>query len=337
MCRKKLANEWKIRLLKEFESTPTHRHFGKIQPRIVFVSLTFSPKYYSDDDSFFASYLVKMRDNWRKRFGKSPRYFATTDRGAKNGRLHLHMLLFNPYDYIKNKPISVTTIESFKLWWKYGYTQFRWVEKGCQAAIYCVGYITGANIQKDAEEVRKHGHKVCEIALKHKPRIFVSKGLGSAFDTYENFLQFKYSGPTLNIGDYVYVLPRYYRYKWWSRYERFTEYLVRYYETYDLATRYGVDSDIVDLFGGVEKFEQQLQTGFLESTIPLKLGKHIIQNYDIYVGLRKDISRFDTSEKEKWVCPPPESMPFSPDSDWCFGKFDWLNYDNYDFDSEFPY
>lgn len=231
LCRKRVANDWLIRLYNEFQETPKHRHCGMMQPRVVFATFTFAEKFYTDDDSLFPSFLVRFRDNYRKRYGKSPRYWAVTDRGAKNGRLHLHMFLFNPYDYKKQRNIPVTELHDCKCWWPYGITEFEWIRKGDASAIYAVGYITMSNLDKDA---KKHGCTMCEKAQKHKPVVYPSKGIGKAYDTLENRTRYKDGEHLVSLGQYTYGVPRYYRYKWTSRYERYLD--RRLYEAERLST-----------------------------------------------------------------------------------------------------
>lgn len=220
LCRKKLANEWLVRLYNEFAGTPTHLHNGKIQPRVAFVTLTFAEKYYTDNDAIFAEYLVRFRDNYRKRYGKSPRYWAVTDRGAKYGRLHLHMFIFNPYDYKNNCPISLSHLSKEHFWWKYGFVHGVWLNKSYAGAIYAVGYITMSNLDKDA---KKHGITMCEKAQRHKPHVYPSKGIGKSYDTLHNRDIYRNGDRFVRLGQFQYGLPRYYRYKWTSKYERWVE------------------------------------------------------------------------------------------------------------------
>lgn len=295
LCRKRVANDWKVRLYNEFAGTATHHHCGIEQPRVAFVTFTFSDEFYTDDNSLFADYLVTFRDNFRKRFGKSPRYWAVTDRGAKNGRLHLHMLLFNPYDYIKDKPVSVSFLHSVKMWWPYGFVEVVWVRKGLAGANYVVGYVTCANIEKDA---KKHGITMCELAQKHKPKIYCSKGLGKSFDTRQNYEEFRRKmRPLVSLNGYNYGLPRYYKYKWFSRSERYEMNKTFEYETLQLYKEYGYSADFVqDIFGGVNDFYIAQLSGTAVTDIPFEFaGKR--STLDLVYSSIKELSRFDSPEK----------------------------------------
>lgn len=298
LCRSRVAKEWQFRLHKEFESTNTHKHNSVIQPRVAFLTFTFSDEHYTDDDSLFAPWLIRFRDNFRKAFGKSPRYFAITDRGAKEGRLHLHMLLFDPYDYKKERPVSLTQLKKRHLWWPYGFIDLEWVKKGVASANYVIGYITGANIEKDG---KKHGVTLCEKAQKHKPRIFPSKGIGKGFDVCQNYLDARQKGLLTELNGFVYVLPRYYRYKWWSRHERWLQNRT-YQNEYDnyLAT-IGLEKEFVNTYlGGFSSFESSLYSNAVQSSqirFELLKSKSLSQQQMLYSI--QQLRRFDTPEAPK--------------------------------------
>ena len=212
LCKSRFAKEWKVRLTYETQNTRQHRHNGTILPRIVFLTFTVSDKYYSDDDDIFAPQLVKFRDSFRKKFGRSPRYWAITDRGSQFGRLHLHMLLFDPRYYDRKtgeytRDVSISELKKHHFWWSLGFVDAQWV-KYSSVSNYVVGYLTGANLYRD--EPIKHGKPICAKALSYKPRVFPSKGLGSA-QLSDSFVQYvaRRDFRTVDLDGYIYALPRY--------------------------------------------------------------------------------------------------------------------------------
>lgn len=213
LCKSRIAKEWKVRLSYECETTRTHLHQGKQVPRVVFLTFTISDQYYTDDDNFFVPWFVKFRDSWRKAYGKSPRYWCITDRGSQFGRLHLHMLLFDPRKYDRKRKeytedISINELKTkHGFWWHYGFVDAQWV-KSMAVSNYVVNYITGANMYN--EEPVKHGKPICEKALSYKPKIFVSKGLG-ANRVDASFARYVASRDyaTISMYGFVYALPRY--------------------------------------------------------------------------------------------------------------------------------
>lgn len=224
LCKARLAKEWKVRLANELLTTPTHTVKLQQVPRVIFGTLTFNDASYTDDESLLPDYFVKFRDSYRKRYGISPRYFAVTDRGSQFGRLHVHILIFNPryYDrktktYTKN--VSVTNLREHNLWWPYGFVSYlAWCNSSAVSS-YVSDYISGANMWK--EEPVKHGKPICEKALRYKPRIYCSKGIGSAWLTDEKIYEYNAGAtPLVLLGGFHYVLPRYYRNRIWPSEDR---------------------------------------------------------------------------------------------------------------------
>lgn len=211
LCRKKRANSWRIRLVEECKSVPTFTHAGVTKYRVIFVCFTFSDDCLPADESRsnIASFVRRWRDLWRKKFGRSPRYFAVTDKGSQFGRLHLHFLIFNPFDYKKQRALSISYLSSFNFLWKYGFAREpSWLE-GMQGISYVSGYMTSANLEKDAI---KHGKSICKEALEYFPLVFVSNGLGSAFKGSKNVVYDSLNDCYLyEFNGYYYGLPTYYR------------------------------------------------------------------------------------------------------------------------------
>lgn len=181
--------------------------------RIIFVCFTYDnehlPKSGRRDE--FATQIRKWRDLWRKKYGSSPRYFAITDRGSQFGRLHLHLLIFAPYDCKNDRYLTIEELEQNNFFWRNGQARKpSWLESE-KGVSYVCGYMTGSNLEKDA---LKHGKPICKESLEYIPFIFVSNGLGKRFvespslsiDPTNGNLLYRYNG-------YYYGLPSYYRYK----------------------------------------------------------------------------------------------------------------------------
>lgn len=206
-------------------------HSGINKYRIIFVCFTYDndhlPK--TNSRSEIANHIRKWRDLWRKKYGCSPRYFATTDRGSQFGRLHLHLLIFNPFDKKLDKPLSIHRLEKENFHWRNGKVRLpTWLESE-RGISYVTGYITGSNLEKEA---KKHGKIICKEALIYKPLVFVSNGLGASFldnpykmyDPLRNMYVYKYQG-------YTYALPSYYRYKLYDEDIRWHQNIIHKYET----------------------------------------------------------------------------------------------------------
>lgn len=209
LCRKKRANEWRFRLMAEYTSTQ----------KAVFFTLTF------ENDNDITNYekdkqvlIRRWRQNYQYHTGCAPRYFISEDVGSEAGRLHFHGLLFNP-THKDGTPISTTWFRRHNFFWKYGFTNLSWV-RSPRAITYVTGYITGANLQKEA---KKHGKPICEKARKFIPHIFVSNGLGKSFlspQTISHFRSRIADHYVVKQGAYPAILPRYYRSHIWSEDEQ---------------------------------------------------------------------------------------------------------------------
>lgn len=213
LCRKKKANGWRIRLLEEYKSTPSLYEDGVLKKRIVFVLFTFDREHLPKKGTRkeFADLIRKWRDLWRKKYGCSPRYWAVTDRGSRRARLHLHFLIFNPYDKKNDRLLNIADLEEHHFFWRNGMVREpSWIESE-RGIVYVTGYLTGSNLEKDA---MKHGHKICKESLEYIPFVFCSNGLGASFmnnpvlsyDAKLNVHLYKFQG-------YYYGIPAYYRYK----------------------------------------------------------------------------------------------------------------------------
>lgn len=256
LCRKKKANGWRIRLVEECKSTPKFRHEGVMKYRVIFVLFTYDDDHLPNpgNRSQFAEHIRKWRDLWRKKYGKSPRYFAVTDKGSQFGRLHLHLLIFNPYDYKYNRNISIEELETHGFFWRNGMVrQPSWLES-MRGITYVTGYITGSNLEKDSY---KHGKPICKESLEYNPFVFVSNGLGSQFLEGPNLVRDDKNANLLyNFNGYNYALPSYYRYKIFDDDTRWHANLVRKYEKNDYVL---FSDDIKYSFHGVTYDYQGLE------------------------------------------------------------------------------
>lgn len=239
LCRRRNASSWHFRLYQEALHTPTFKVGNKDKMNILFVTFTFSDVHLPDHSSLthselrstIAPYIRIWRDRWRKRHGVSPRYFCTTDIGGDLGRIHLHLLIFNPVNS-KGRRISLNSIFStYERWlndgnignvpsrlqldWPFGYCSYAKHIKGIEAIHYISGYINNRNVLRSMENgeiPKKHGKRICIEALRHVPCIFVSQGLGRDFITTQSFARLKKSRQLLTkLGQYTYSVPRYYR------------------------------------------------------------------------------------------------------------------------------
>lgn len=226
-CRRKRSSSWHYRIYQEALHTRTHRHNGTVVPRILFVTFTFNNESLPEttplnERNVLAPFIREWRESWRYRFGTSPRYFAVSDLGVRNGRLHLHLLIFDPR-YKNGKSISLSHIyvpqkrrkgnktpnpPSKNLQWKYGWAEASYI-RGIAAIHYVSGYMTHANVEKKAKKKRKNPHPK---ALKHVCSIFVSQGLGKSFIYTNDFATLRcIKASTSRLGKFTYAVPRYYR------------------------------------------------------------------------------------------------------------------------------
>ena len=248
LCRKKKANFWRVRLTEELKDTPRFYDYDGVNKyRVAFVTFTYDDAHLptSERRDAVADHIRKWRDLWRKKYGKSPRYFATTDKGSQFGRLHLHLLIFNPFNYKLNKPLEECDMSFNNFMWRFGMARYKdselWLESS-RGVTYVTSYITGGNLEKDA---KKHGKPICKEALEYVPWVFVSNGLGKGFiersARYGQVLK-----PLYNLNGYDYALPSYYRYKLIPYELRWHSNLVYKYE----KMQYVSENEVVYSYGG---------------------------------------------------------------------------------------
>ena len=212
-CRKKLANEWRIRLYEEY----------KENNKAEFVTLSFSPeaiekleneikeKKYKGiqgdeiDVNLLASYAIRMyTERWRKKYKKAQRHWFITELGHKNSeRIHLHGIIWNttntPGDEFKQDIIEK---------WKYGNV---WIGQ----------YVNGKTINY----ITKYITKLDTYHKGYKQKIITSKGIGKGYIQSEQAKRNQFKGPETNTtykaaNGYVIELPRYYKDKLYTEEEK---------------------------------------------------------------------------------------------------------------------
>ena len=203
-CRKKLANEWRIRLYEEY----------KENNKAEFVTLSFSPegirkleeeiieKKYKGiegeeiDVNLLASYAIRMyTERWRKKYKTAQRHWIITELGHKNSeRIHLHGIIWNTTD---------TPGDEFKKdieeKWQYG-------------TVYIGKYVN----EKTINYITKYITKLDTYHKGYKQKIITSKGIGKAYINSEQAKRNQYRGEETNTtykteNGYIIELPRYYK------------------------------------------------------------------------------------------------------------------------------
>lgn len=199
-CRRAYKSQWTCRLL--FEAS--HQPIGNC----VFMSLTFSDEFIKHDDqgnptgysrSECAAIFRRFRDNFRKKYGFSFRYFCISELGGKNGRFHLHAVIWA--DGFQNKSIRYNDIKAL---WKYG---FSYVEPIRSYGAF--NYIT------------KYILKPPEFDPWYKPVVLCSPRIGyDAVRANKDYNKaFFASSAFFKFAGFSYRVPVYYRRKFLSDYE----------------------------------------------------------------------------------------------------------------------
>lgn len=318
-CRQRRARMWHFRLYHEALACSTHTFTDKKgkhvdSPRVLFVTFTFNDdnlpnvKKNKEEREILAPYIRKWRDGWRKKFGISPRYFAISDVGGDNGRLHLHLLIFDPRDkygraiskssiYTYNRDSSLVLPPWEQCGWRYGYCTYAGWLRGLEGIHYVAGYINLQNALKEAERgrgMRKHGKSLCKAARLHFASIFCSPGLGRSWCNTSEFASCKKTRAAIaSVGKYRYAIPRYYK--------------LRYFEPIPLG------------YGAYWTREEQLSAfnaKYIRSVMKEQRGPQVIQgptqtftNYEQLAAYRKKMCRLYLDPSFEYVISPPPSMP----------------------------
>lgn len=202
-CRKRKAREWSIRLQEEIKQKT---YLNGVEQQPLFITLTLSDekakeiteKYNLDTVNELAKKCIRlMLERYRKKHKKSFKHWFTTELGEKNGRIHLHGIMW----------CNMTQEEIEKLW-GYGF-------------IYIGEYVSARSINY----ITNYSMKINKENPHYKPIILCSKGMGISFITNEILKLKGYNGErtsdyyTLTTGKRV-ALPKYYRNKIYSEEER---------------------------------------------------------------------------------------------------------------------
>lgn len=204
MCKKRRANEWKVRLAEELKAN-----------KGIFVTLSFSDKslvklegYLTEkeqklkgwelDEALCKHAILRFSDRYKKKYKRRPRRWFVTELGQKNTeRIHLHGIIFEKM----NK-------EELDELWQYGNV---WIGDYCNDST--VGYIAKYMTKVD----KKHKY--------YKGKVFASNGIGKKYTETWDFRENRYKGEKTR--DYYRwrnghksALPMYYRNKIYSDEEK---------------------------------------------------------------------------------------------------------------------
>lgn len=156
-CRRKRANEWKVRLNEEIAHN---------REKALFVTLTFSDEEYTrlyneseakTDEQMLTYTIRRFKDRVRKRFSTAKRMWLIQEYGSDYDRVHIHGLIWGMND------------EEIKQTWKHGFT-FCGKTIGPQTVNYIVKYCLKADKKRP----------------NWKPKIWCSPGLGKDYNAKIN-------------------------------------------------------------------------------------------------------------------------------------------------------
>lgn len=196
-CKKKAANDWRIRLCEEAKSK---------NEKLVIVTLSFSPEALSElttttgleECNAIATIAVRrFLERWRRSTGKSVKHWLVTELGHENSeRIHLHGFLWTnkSEQFINDK-------------WKYGNIKF-----GYNSGSKTLAYVT--------KYVRKHD----KAHPDYRQIVLTSPGIGKEYITRTGVRHTFSKEKTIQTykceNGFEVGLPKYYRYKLWSESQR---------------------------------------------------------------------------------------------------------------------
>ena len=194
-CLKAYKSQWRVRLLQEWNYSPFD-----IKESTYFLTFTIAPEWLDFVSKYPQKAIKHFRDEYRRIFKCSCRYWSVTEYGDEKGRLHLHAILFG----CKASTAQLATI------WKYGFIK----KKKC--TIRRISYIT-KYITKQVDDIF--------IDKAKKQKVFCSPGIGKKY--CDDSLNVQYAHPqsgrfnmtVSNLG-MSYSLPRYYQFKIFTERER---------------------------------------------------------------------------------------------------------------------
>lgn len=175
-CRKKHANDWRVRLTKELE-LGNHRSCW-------FITLTVDGPNYHSFVSNTSRFIRLFLERYRARYKRSLRHWFVTELGDDNGRLHIHGFVFD----------CRCSIREFTKLWGYGITNVQ-----INPDLDVIGYLI------------KYMLKPCKYDESFYPSVFCSSGIGKQYLTPRSFrLHRTQTNPIIRVGRFIYSLPRYY-------------------------------------------------------------------------------------------------------------------------------
>lgn len=200
-CLKNSADSWRKRLKEELRDDIDHR--------ARFVTLTFNQTSMRRFRNCPEKALRLFLERYRKVYGVSVRHWFVSELGHKDGRLHLHGILFGAkWSYGNDPNFFAPYNRQLRKFWKYGNTWTGFCEQNT------VGYIV------------KYIRKINEKYPNFRPRTYVSPGIGSS---WLNSIEADYCRSVSSAG-YVHnsyvencfnkTLPRYYFTKLYSEDDR---------------------------------------------------------------------------------------------------------------------
>lgn len=157
-CRKKRANEWKVRLNEEIKANKKEKG--------LFVTLTFSKEEYQrlynvseakNDEEMLTFTIRRFKERVRKRYATARRMWLIQEYGEDYDRVHLHGIIWGMDE------------ETVKREWKHGF-------------VYCGHYVG----EKTINYVIKYCLKADKKRPNWKPKIWCSPGLGNSYKSNYN-------------------------------------------------------------------------------------------------------------------------------------------------------
>lgn len=187
-CLKNKRDDWSIRLREELT----------VSESASFVTLTYDDLYLPYNLGFDKPAVQKFIKRLRKYSLKPIKYFLVSEYGTKSMRPHYHLLLFN----------YVSTVEldrALQKEWKFGLIHTGTVTS--KSINYCCKYLINSTLVDSCKE---------------KPFLMASKGLGKSYLEKKQLVKFHHTHKAdyYPDSDLKLRLPRYYREKLFSKYER---------------------------------------------------------------------------------------------------------------------
>lgn len=241
-CRKRKARDWSIRLMEELKRD-TLINNEKQTP--LFITLTLSDdkaaelteKYNLTDINEVAKKAVRlMLERYRKKNKTSFKHWLVTELGEKNGRLHLHGIIW----------LNISREKLEKLW-SYGY-------------IYIGEYVSPASINY----ITNYSLKINKEFAIYKPTVLCSKGIGENYITTEVKKMKQFNGKytpdyyTLNDGRKV-AMPKYYRNKLYTEQEREQLFIYKLEEEYTYVSGVKVLKTDTEKINKIRRREREQQ------------------------------------------------------------------------------